>query len=79
MYRNLRQIDEEARRSARRLKRKEKSLSPESRKGEHATIMDNRISREYSLANMSTPEFMGPGFYRVNPIDKIYKNVDNWT
>ena len=65
MYRNLKKIDAEARRSARRLRRKDNSLSPASRKNEHPTIMANKISREYSLANMSTPEFIGPGFYKV--------------
>ena len=60
------------------IKNERTSLSP-ALKDCNVPMFDNRISRETHnvLISTSTPEFIGPGYYKPTPIDKIYKNVDN--
>lgn len=88
MYRRNQEFRSEAKVSARRLKRKltnQTSYSPPSsqqRETSHSTIFAKGISREKNnmfISSQATPEHIGPGFYRVQPMDKIYKNVDNLT
>ena len=81
-YRRQREFGSEARESARRLARsqtKQMSLSPPQKSPGHATIFTSGISREKNnmFGSQTTPDHIGPGFYRVQPMETIYKNVDN--